>query len=126
MTSTPFKRFLLRSIYDGAKRSGASLTEALTAALVSNYGDMGRGRIVTGTTVGGHSVSFQIPQLGYHVTPANVLEAIEELLSLVELTEDATPAPANDAATFATVLRELQPVTEFTTDHRFGRLQETR
>ena len=124
MTITEFKRALLRSIYDGAKRSGASLTDALTAALVANYGDIGRGRVVTGTTVGGHSVSFTVVPSGF--SPAECVVAVEQILSLVETTEGGDPAPANDAATFATVLRELQPVTEFTTDHRFGRLQETR
>ena len=124
MTSTAFKRFLLRSIYDGAKSSGASLEDALLAALRANFSDIGRGRIMTATTVGGHSVNFQVPQLGYHITPGNVVEAIEELLTLIELINGGTPAPANDAAAFATALAELQPVNEFTTDHRFTRLDE--
>ena len=122
--STAFKRFLLRSIYDGAKSSGASLDDALLAALTANFSDVGKGRILTATTVGGHSVSFQIPSAGYGVTPANVVEAIEELLTLIELINGGTPAPANDAAAFATALAELQPVSEFTTDHRRGRLYE--
>ena len=124
MTSTAFKRFLLRSIYDGAKSSGASLEDALLAALRANFSDIGRGRIMTATTVGGHSVNFQVPQLGYHITPGNVVEAIEELLTLVEGINGGTPAPASDAAAFATALAELQPVSEFTTDHRHGRLYE--
>ena len=124
MTSTAFKRFLLRSIYDGAKSSGASLEDALLAALRANFSDIGRGRIMTATTVGGHSVNFQVPQLGYHITPGNVVEAIEELLTLVEGINGGTPAPASDASAFATALAELQPVSEFTTDHRHGRLYE--
>ena len=124
MTSTQFRRFLLRSIYQSAKSSGASLEDALLAALRANFSDIGRGRIMTATTVGGHSVNFQVPQLGYHITPGNVVEAIEELLTLVEGINGGTPAPASDAAAFATALAELQPVSEFTTDHRRGRLYE--
>ena len=124
VTSTAFKRFLLRSIYQSAKSSGATLEDSLLAALTANFSDIGKGRILTATTVGGHSVNFQVPQLGYHVTPGNVVEAIEELLTLIELINGGTPAPANDAAAFATALAELQPVNEFTTDHRRGRLYE--
>ena len=121
---TQFNRFLLRSIWDGAKRAGTSLADALKAALVSDYSDVGHGRILTATSVGGHSVSFQIPQLGYHMTPANVVESVEYLLTLVEGIQAGTPAPANDSATYATALRELHPVTEFTSDFRMARIAE--
>jgi hypothetical protein len=57
-------------------------------------------------------------------TPQQILEAVEELLTLAEALSAATPTPADDAALFAAMLVELVPCVEYRMDFLTSRNQE--
>ena len=121
---TAFKRTILRVIYQSAIADSVTLQAALMAALTAKYEADGSGRVMTATSLGGHSMQWSTTSATRGSTPQQILEAVEELLTLAEALSAATPTPANDAALFAAMLVELVPCVEYRMDFLTSRNQE--
>lgn len=123
---TQYKRAFLRWIKYSAEKSGVSLMDALTAALVARVEDTSNGRILSGTSGNGHSVTFQVPSSADHLSPANITELCEELITRLEESAaylSKTTTGGDDGVLFADVLERLQPVKRMRHDYTLLRAQ---
>lgn len=114
------KRGFLRQIAEGAKRSAATLKEALLAAQTGKFtANFQQGRLLVSTSGSGQSGSFEIGVQGKEWTQDNIFALTEQLLEILEFTvaqEIAIdgPDPGTIDALFAAMCanESLQGITE--------------
>lgn len=118
--STSYKRTLLRILNKSRTDKGLPLADVLLSALTSKYELTSTGAVLVGTSSLGSSVTYQIPSTGVNYGPFQIVEAIEELLTLrdqsaSDLVLQGIPTPTDDQI-FADMLTKLVAVDEVRSD----------
>lgn len=119
--STPFKRALLREFFWSAEEKGGVAYDSIKCALRGKVEHAGQGIFLVGSTALGNAVSYQVPSEGRGYSPAEILEAVEELLTRHEAATAALIAAGNPTPTDAQILSEmlalLVPIRETFSDY---------
>jgi hypothetical protein len=108
----------LRSVWSKAQAESIPLCDALLAAALQREDEIRLGKVLTLSSGSGKQVQFAIPQGGHE--PIHIIEAWEYLLSLYETVKPQL-TDQSDAAVYAEMLEQLQPVTKVENDFRLSR-----
>ena len=100
--TSEYKRAFLRAAWEAAPDGASTLLEYLTAALRGKIRDTSSGRIITGSTSSGTSVSFAIPSSS-GLSQQSLAELCEELITLYEDT-----GLSDEAEVYALMLQLLR------------------
>jgi hypothetical protein len=117
VVTTDFKRLFLRGLkWDAEDASVATLAATLKTAARAQLTTAGTGTILTGTSGNGHSVTFSLPMGGRGLTPQDMAELCEDMLTRYDAAETAviaagTAEPTDDQI-FTEMMAMLEPATE--------------
>jgi L-asparagine transporter-like permease len=94
VVTTDFKRLFLRGLKWDAEDASESptLADTLKTAARAQLTTAGTGTILTGTSGNGHAVTFSLPMGGRGMTPQDMAELCEDMLTRYDAAEAAVIA----------------------------------
>jgi hypothetical protein len=115
--STEFKRLFLRGIKWDADEGATTLFAQLKAIARARLTDTKAGKVLILSLANGHRVDYALPMSGRDVTPRDVVELCEEMLTLFDTAKTNVGSTPTDDQIFAEMLGLLSPITEVYADY---------
>jgi hypothetical protein len=106
--SSGFTRLFIRGLAWDAEEKGVSFCEALKCAARAKLTDTAKGKVLSGTTAGGSSVTFSLPPLN-GLSAVDIAEVCSLLLDRVDSILAKVPG-ASDAELQTALLASVVPV----------------
>jgi hypothetical protein len=117
--TTTLKRAVLRVILGEHERASTPLKDLLHAGLTGHVEQARNGSpIMVGTSAGGASASFAIPQGVHLLSEVELAELFSELIDLYEQAIQGIEGTPTDTTVGAAMLGQLNPVRAFRADFR--------
>lgn len=110
------KRAFLRTIHWDALAKSVTLEDALKVALQGQIQEVATGKVLTGATSNGTTVTFSMPGSSAGMTPQDIARMVASLFDLLESAKADLESPT-DAAIFAEMMERLKPIANVHMDY---------